>query len=88
MVLGTQIINQTNELVASTDAMLGNMHASVFDLERIAFKLRFHGNHQLADSIELKIISLLERKITRRLLDKSQKDRLMRIDTLTQVLVD
>jgi hypothetical protein len=66
--------NETNELVASATAMLGSMRASVFNLERMAFKLRFAGEHQLAKKIDLKIISLLDKKITRKILAKSHSE--------------
>jgi len=52
------------------------MCGSVSDLERLASELRFEGEHRATEHLDLRIISMLERKITRKLLAKSRRERL------------
>ncbi len=49
---------------------------SVSDLERLAGELRFEGERRATEHLDLRIISMLERKITRKLLAKSRRGRL------------
>jgi len=51
------------------------MRGSVSELERLASELRFAGEHHATESLELRIISLLEQKITRKLLAKRRQGR-------------
>jgi len=62
---------QMDELVASAYTVLINRRSSVRELERIAYRLRLAGKHRMSEAIELKILSLLEKKITRRLCQKA-----------------
>ena len=61
----------------SDQADLTNIRASVSELERIAFKLRLAGDRHVSASIDLRVVSLLEEKITRKLVAKSRREQLM-----------
>lgn len=60
----------------SPDDGLTNIRASVRELERIALKLRLAGDRHVSESIDLRVLSLLEEKITRKIVAKSRREQL------------
>ncbi|MEJ2693827.1 MAG: hypothetical protein P8166_12420 [Candidatus Thiodiazotropha sp.] len=56
------------------DSGLANIRASVNELERIACKLRLAGDRLVSESIDLRVVSLLEEKITRKIMAKSRRE--------------
>jgi hypothetical protein len=64
-------IRQLDELVASAYTILKNKRSSVRELEHIAYKLRLAGKQRMSAAIERKVISLLEKKINRKMLPKA-----------------
>jgi hypothetical protein len=58
------------------DDGLTTIRASVRELERIAVKLRLAGDRHVSESIDLRVLSLLEEKITRKIMAKSRREQL------------
>lgn len=63
-------------------AVLAKGKSSVRELERIASDLRHTGEHHAIERIDLEIMSLLERKIFRKLIARGRRERLAALELL------
>lgn len=63
-------------------AILAKGKCSVLELERIASDLQHVGERHAIERIDLEIMSLLERKIFRKVIAKGRRERLARLELL------